>query len=378
MGICRSPDLSSIFSRLVNPLLCTIMVLALLYVGQEILKPIAFSALIALLLISPSRFFERQGFPRAVAALICLLLALLLFVVVFYFISNSIASFRSDLPLMVQNIDESIHQLELWIQRTFDVSGTDVHQIVTNSTDKVLPSTSSIVNETFTAVTGLFFLGIIIFIITFLLLLYRGLILQFFIRLFAEEHTPKIQTIFSKIRLVIRSYIVGLLIEMIIVAVAYCAVLFALGVKYALLLGVIGAILNIIPYLGIFMACILSTLITLTTNSPSTVVWVVISLIIIHMLDSNILMTRIVGSKLKLNALATIVGVITGSALWGIPGTFMAVPIMAIMKVTFEEIEALHPFAILMGDDSEVKSLSRPVLHRIAKSVRSSSLKKGK
>src|SRR6476620_9653425 len=190
------------------------MILALLYVGQEILKPIAFSALIALLLISPSRFFERQGFPRAVSALICLILALLVFIVVFYFISNSIASFRSDLPLMIQNIDESIHQLELWIQKTFDVSGTEVHQIVTNSTDKVLPSTSSIVNQTFTAVTGLFFLGIIIFIITFLLLLYRGLILLFFIRLFADEYTPKIQTIFSKIRLVIRSYIVGLMIEM--------------------------------------------------------------------------------------------------------------------------------------------------------------------
>ncbi|HWJ91885.1 MAG TPA: AI-2E family transporter, partial [Flavisolibacter sp.] len=291
-------------------------------------------------------------------------------------ISNSIASFRSDLPLMMQNIDESIHQLELWIQRTFDVSGKEVHQIVENSTDKVLPSTSSIVNSTFTTVTSLFFLGIIIFIITFLLLLYRGLILLFFTKLFAEEFTPKIQTIFSKIRLVIRSYIVGLMIEMIIVAVAYCGVLFALGVKYALLLGVIGAILNIIPYLGIFMACILSTLITLTTNSPSTVVWVVISLIIIHMIDSNILMTRIVGSKLKLNALATIVGVITGSAIWGIPGTFMAVPIMAIMKVTFEEIEALHPFAILMGDDSEVRSLSKPMLHRIAKSVRKTALKK--
>ncbi|MFL5773670.1 MAG: AI-2E family transporter, partial [Flavisolibacter sp.] len=144
----------------------------------------------------------------------------------------------------------------------------------------------------------------------------------------------------------------------------------------ALLLGVIGAILNIIPYLGIFMACILSTLITLTTNSPSTVVWVIVSLIIIHMLDSNILMPRIVGSKVKINALATIVGIITGSALWGIPGTFMAVPIMAVMKVAFEEIDPFRPFAILMGDDVTVTSMSRPVLHKIARSVRRQPVKK--
>src|SRR5689334_1160180 len=110
MGICRSSSTSVVFAKLVNPLLCIIIVLALLYVGQEILKPLAFSCLIALLLISPARYFERQGFPRAAAALICMLLAMLVFVVVFYFISNSIVSFRNDLPLMMNNINESIHQ----------------------------------------------------------------------------------------------------------------------------------------------------------------------------------------------------------------------------------------------------------------------------
>jgi predicted PurR-regulated permease PerM len=370
MAICRSSSTSTVFAKLVNPLLCVIMVLALLYVGQEILKPVAFSCLICLLLIGPARYFERIGFPRAAAALISMLLALLFFVVVFYFISNSIVSFRSDLPLMIENINQSIRQLETWIQKTFHMSHKEVKDFVQSSTDNVLPSTSSIVNQTVSTVTGVFFVGIVIFITSFLLLLYRRLIVVFLISLFADEQSTRIHTILSRTRFVIRSYIVGLCIEMIIVAIANCSILFFLGVKYALLLGVIGAILNIIPYLGIFMACILSTLITLTTNSPATVVWVVISFIIIHMLDSNILMPRIVGSKVKINALATIIGIITGSALWGIPGTFMAVPIMAVMKVAFEEIEPLRPFAILMGDDTEVKSITKPVLKKIAGTVR--------
>jgi predicted PurR-regulated permease PerM len=370
MGICRTSSTSTIFAKLVNPLLCIIIILALLYAGQEILKPFAFACLIALLLVSPSRSLERQGFPRPVAALTCLLLALMVFIVIFYFISNSIISFREDLPLMMKNIDDSIKQLEVWIQKNFDMSRREVHQMVENSTDKVLPSTSMLVNKTVNTVTSAFFTVMIIFITTFLLLLYRGLIVLFFTRIFADEYTPRIQEIFTKVRFVIRSYIVGLFIEMVIIAVAYCSVLFILGVKYALLLGVIGAILNIIPYLGIFMACVLSALITLTTNSPSTVVWVIVSLIIIHMIDSNILMPKIVGSKVKINALATIMGIIVGSALWGIPGTFLAVPIMAMMKVAFEEIEPLQPFAILMGDDSEIKSLSKPVLNKIANTVR--------
>lgn len=358
-----------VFAKLVNPLLCLIIVFALLYLGQEILKPLAFACLVALLLISPCRFFERQGFPRGVSALISMILASIVFIVVFYFISNSIASFRQDLPLMIENINDSIKQVELWVQKTFDISRENVKTLVEDSTNKMLPSTSSIINQTVNTVTNAFIIGILLFITTFLMLLYRGLIVQFFVMLFADDYTKNIHSILGRIQFVIRSYLAGLLLEMIIIAVAYCAVFFFLGVKYALLLGVIGAIANIIPYLGVIITCVLTALITLTTNSPSTVLWSVVSVIIIHMIDTNILMPKIMSTKVNVNALASIIGVITGSALWGLPGTFMAMPILAVMKVVFEEVEPLRPFAILMGDDTEVKSLSKPVISRIARSV---------
>lgn len=376
MGICRSPSTSETFAKLVNPLLCIIIVVALLYYGQEILKPLAFACLIALLLLAPCKFFERQGFPRSIAALISLLLATVVFFVVFYFISNSIASFREDLPLMVQNINDSISQLVVWAQETFDISKKNAQEIVQSSTENVLPSTSSIVNRTVNTVTSLVIIGILIAITTFLLLLYRSLIVTFFVMLFSDQYTGNIYNVMAKIQFAIRGYIAGLLIEMAIIAVAYCSVLFFLGVKYALLLGIIGAILNIIPYLGIILTCILTALITFTTDSPTTVVWVVVSFIIIHMIDTNILMPKIVGSKIKINALTSIIGVVAGSALWGLAGTFMAVPIMAVMKVVFEEVEPFRPFAVLMGEDTEVKSLSKPVLKRIAGTVRRGSTKK--
>lgn len=302
--------------------------------------------------------------------MIVMLFGMIVFVVVFYFLYNSVISFREDLPLMSTNIEHSIQQLQVWIQNTFDVDKREVKTIMENSTEKIIPSTSSIVNTTLNTVTGFIFIGILVFITTFLLLLYRALILQFFVSFFSEAYTERIHNIFLKTKFVIRGYIVGLFIEMIIVALANCTAFFIIGVKYALLLGLIGAILNIIPYVGIFIACVLSSLITLTTNTPTTVLWVIISLIIIHMIDSNILMPKIVGSKVRMNALATIIGVIVGSALWGIPGTFMAVPVLAIMKVTFEEIGPFQSFAVLMGDDDSEKSISKPVLRKIVKTVK--------
>lgn len=370
MSICRDPSPSSFFAKLVNPLICFAIGLWLLYVGQGVLKSFVFSCLLALLLTSVSVFFEKQGFPRGFAAMIALLLALIVFLIVFYFISNSIISFQNDLPLMIQNIQDALAQLAGWIKGKFHLSPQKMKEIVNSSTAKVLPQTSLIVNTAVSTISNTLFTIVFIFIQTFLLLLYRGLIVRFFVSLFAEIHTQRVYHVVAQIRFVIRSYIVGLFIEMIIVATAYSTALFIIGVKYALLLGIIGAILNIIPYLGIFIACILSSLITFTTGGPDKVVWIVLTLLIIHVIDSNILLPKIVGSKVKINALTTIFGVIAGSALWGIPGTFLAVPIMAIMKVVFEEIEAFHSFAVLMGDDAEVKSMTKPVLKKIANSVR--------
>jgi len=360
---------SSVYAKLLPPLLCFTVLIILMYIGQSVFKPICLAGLLAILLISPSRLFERAGFPRGIAALMSLLLAIMVFIVLFYFLSNSIIQFKNDVPVLIERITESISQIELWAQKQFDISPQQTKEIVESTRTSVTPSTSYIIN-TLTSLSSTVLMSIIIAIYTFLLLLYRGLIVQFLVALFRKEHTQKVHSIVSKTRFVIKSFIVGLFIEMVVVAAANCTAFFFLGVKYALLLGVIAAILNIVPYLGIFSACVLCTLITFTTNSLSTVIGLNIALIIIHMIDSNILMTKIVGSKVKLNALATIIGVVFFSALWGLIGTFLAIPIMAILKVIFDDVDAFRPFSVIMGDDTSVKSASKPVFRKIAATVR--------
>lgn len=270
---------------------------------------------------------------------------------------------------MVKNIQQAGLDFQAWLQTRFNLSTEKVQEMMSSSTSDVLPNTSALVNTAITTVSDVFLIGTIVFLQTFLLLLYRSLIIKFFVSLFADEFSPRIFNIVGRTRYVIRSYIVGLFIEMMVVAFAYCGALFILGVKYALLLGIIGAFLNLIPYLGIFVACILTALITFSTNTPSTVIWSVASIVVIHLIDANILLPKIVGSKVKINALATIMGVIIGGAIWGIPGMFLAVPIMATLKVVFEDIPALYPFAIIMDDDGVLTNNSKPIIKRLVKRV---------
>lgn len=366
MGIFRNASTSAIFAKLVNPLFCFVLIVLILYVGSQILIPFAFSALLAILLTAPSRWLEKWGLPRGLAALVCLLLSMVVFVVVFYFISSSVVSFRKDFPQMVQNLQQALVNIELWMQKKFNLSTEKVQELVQSSTSNVLPKTSVLVNTALSTVSGAFFTGIIVFLQAFLLLLYRSLIIRFFVSLLAEAYSSHVYNLAERIKYIIRSYILGLFIEMLAVATAYCGALFIIGVKYALLLGIIGALLNLIPYLGIFVACILTALITFTTNAPSAVLWSVVSILVIHLIDSNVLLPKIVGSKVKLNALATIMGVIIGHVVWGIPGMFLAVPTMAILKVLFEDITPLNPLAILMSDEEVAQ---KPVLKQVVNAM---------
>jgi len=375
MGIFRNTSTSVVFAKMANPLLCFVLVVAILYFGQHVLVPLAFSCLLAILLSSPSRKLERLGISRGFAGMICLLVTLIVFFVVFYFISSSVVSFKNDFPAMMKNMQEAIGNLQLWLEEKFHLSTDKVHELFNSSASDMLPSTSVILNKALGTVSGGFLTMLIVFLQTFLLLLYRSLIVRFFIYTFADEFSGRIYNIFERIKYVIRSYIVGLAIEMAVVAIAYSGILFILGVKYALLLGVIGALLNLIPYIGIFIACIITALVTFSTNHASTVVWATVGILVIHLTDSNILLPRIVGSKVRINALATILGVIIGGAIWGIPGMFLAVPIMAIVKVVFEDTPPLFSLAILMDDNGEMETKEKNI-KKIVKKVKSATQNK--
>ena len=350
-------------ARLASNLVIVLVVLILLYFGQEVLVPIVFSCLFALLLIQPCNFFERQGFPRLSAALITVLLGLLVFVMVSYFISSQIISFKNDLPLIAQRLAMYISHLKEWVVSRFHVSSGNVQEFFDNTANQLVSNTSLFASSTFLTLSRVLFIMLIIPIYTFLILLYRHLISRFILESFSKEHDELVRDILFKTRAVVKGYIVGIVLETIAVAILLWLGFIIIGVKYAFLLATISALLKLIPYIGIVTACLFSMAVTLSTNSLPAVTGVLIVLLIVHIIDGNLLFPAIVGSKVKMNALATIVGVIVGNALWGIPGMFLAIPILATLKVVFDSVATFRPWAILIGDDPGIPKIKKRKLH---------------
>jgi predicted PurR-regulated permease PerM len=178
--------------------------------------------------------------------------------------------------------------------------------------------------------------------------------MHFLISVFLEKNSLVVHDIIEKVQQILRKYITGLFIEMCIVSVVVCFALWALGIKYALLLGLITGLFNIIPYIGIFTAMLISVLITFATAAAAGKVFLVLTtLVITHLVDSNILLPAIVGSKVKINPLITVLGVVLGEMLWGVSGMFLSIPVIAVLKIIFDRIDSLKPWGILLGEQDK-------------------------
>ena len=123
-----------------------------------------------------------------------------------------------------------------------------------------------------------------------------------------------------------------------------------------MLLGIITGLFNIIPYIGIFTALVFSVLVTFATAAGATKIFLVVAAVVVmHLIDSNVLLPLIVGSKVKINGQITLLGVIVGEMMWGIPGMFLSIPVIAIAKIIFDRVENLQPWGLLLGDEKDEK-----------------------
>ncbi|MDP4215585.1 MAG: AI-2E family transporter [Bacteroidota bacterium] len=323
------------FRGLSRSLLTMGILFLILFLGRHIFIPLAFACLFALLLAAPCSYLERRRFSRGLTSTFAVVLIVSTGLALSYFISSRLIHLRADLSQLAS-------QLHVIISPG---AGNWLHAYAVSA----LPDSGTLLHGTVIFLSGTVTNLILIPVYTFLLLYYRGLILRFLIMHFGEMHEKRIRRLVDKARSVINGYVGGLLIEMLIVASLNIAGFFIIGMKYAILFGLIVAVLNLIPYIGIFISCALSLLITLPYGSSIMAVKMIIVLLSIHLADAYLIFPSVVGWKVKINALAALSGVLAGWIIWGIPGMFLALPSIAMLKTLFDEFEGLRDWGLLLG-----------------------------
>lgn len=330
--------------------LAIVALLGLAYFGREIMVPLVFSWIISILLNPLVNFFHCRGMNRVVSILLVITLLMVVVAGLFLFIGSQMATFSDTWPVLKQKYNVLINQGVSWFSSTFNVSQAKVNAWIVATKKNYMSGSGDMIGQTLVTIGGVFATVFLFPVYIFLFIFYKPLLLEFIARLFPKQHHQAVQEVLKNVKVLIQSYLVGLLIEMAIVAAMNSTALLIIGIDSAVLLGVIGAILNLIPYIGGIIAIALPMIMGFVTGSPLSPLFVLIAYIVIQLIDNNFLVPKIVASKVQVNALISIVVVLIGGALWGIAGMFLSIPLTAILKVIFDQITPLRPFGYLIGD----------------------------
>ncbi|MXV15559.1 AI-2E family transporter [Pedobacter sp. HMF7056] len=338
-------------------LLGLFLVGTLLVIGKGIIMPLLMAFFISIVMLPVFQFFRKRKFPEALSIGMCILILLIIIGGITWFFSSQVANLVADFPQIRKNVSVHLNSLSRWINDVSNFSTTEQLDFIRDQSNKLLNFASALLGGAAGSVSSmLVFMGLLPIYI-YLLLFYKNLLLRFVFLWFPESHHPKVKEAMLETKVIIKSYLIGLLIQITYVTVLLGGILMIIGIKHALLIAVIFAFLNLIPYVGALIGNLLGVLLTLT-SSPDLlpIIYVLASIAFVQFLDNNILMPRIVGSKVRINALGAIVGVFLGGSLAGISGMFLALPIIAILKVVFDRSEMFRHWGVLLGDERPLQS----------------------
>ena len=343
------------YHKLAAVLVILILLGYLVIEGKELLSPLIFSCLFSILLLPLAGFMERRlRFKRGLASILSVLMLLGTVSLIVYVIAVQLSSLSDDWPQFKMQLNSSFTNLQHWVSDTFHIKVSKQLAYANTAMGKLLDSGTTVLGGTILSLSSFLLFLVFTFIYTFFFLNYRRLIRTFLVHVFLEENALVVNDIIEKVQQILRKYIIGLFFEMCIVAAVVCIAFWMLGIKYAMLLGLITGLFNIIPYIGIFTAMLLSVLITFATGAAAgKLLLVITSILITHLVDSNILLPVIVGSKVKINPLITVLGVVLGEMIWGISGMFLSIPVIAVLKIIFDRVESLKSWGILLGEEEK-------------------------
>ena len=338
----------------------------ILFIAQTIIIPIVFAIIIAIVLHPVVNFFVRIKINRIIAISLALFLTYLVIAALGELLFSQAIRFSESWPILVIKFTELFKQTITWASGYFNINPQQIHEWISKIRVELINAVSASIGQTIASVGSGLVALFLIPVYVFLILYYQPLLLDFIRKLFGKSNQSQVSEIVTQTKTVIQHYLVGLVIEFIIIATLYSVTLLILGIDYAILLGIIGALLNVIPYIGGFVGLTLPMMIALVTKSTAWYAfYVLIIFYIIQFIDNHYIIPKIVASKVKINALFAIIVVLVGNALWGITGMFLSIPLLAIVKLIFDHVESLKPWGFLLGDTMPPILKINPIFKKI-------------
>ena len=331
-------------------LLLATLVVNIMIVGRSVIIPLVFAGFIAVLFSPVSTWLENKlRFPRWLASLICLILALTILGGIITFFSTQTSNFSSDLETLGASINKLIADLGAWVNET--TGDSDMIQLDTfeEALGALLQNNSNMITDGLAQATAslIQLMLFMTFVVSFLI--YRDELLKFMLKSIKGEES-QVRSMILKVKEVVRNYIIGIFLVILVLAFFNSIALLVMGIEHAIFFAVFAAVLNIVPFIGPLVGSLLPAIFALVMKDS---LWypfgVLLYFIVIQSFESYLITPNIVGRKVSINPMFTILAIFVGNMVWGVAGMILFIPFTAMLKQIFDEVDSLKPYGYIMG-----------------------------
>ncbi len=331
----------------IKKILLLFLVFAGLYFAKEFLIPLVIGGVLATLFLPFTKWMESKKVPKGLATLICLLLLLTVIAGVATLLGWQIAELANDFELIKRRIVGVSVKVQQFILNNFGITTATQTDVLKEQQ----PFLTSIIKSMVGSLTSVFSNFILILVYIFCMIFYRNHIKKFLIKLSPLSQQKEMELVVSSAANVSQQYLFGLAKMIVCLWVMYYIGFAILGVKNALFFAVLCGLLEIIPFIGNITGTTLTILVA-AVNGASLLMLGGIALTygIVQLIQGWVLEPLILGPQVKINPFTTILALIIGHLVWGIPGIFIAIPVIAMFKIVCDHIEPLKPYGFLIGE----------------------------
>jgi predicted PurR-regulated permease PerM len=331
-------------------LLFLILLVYVLVEAREFLYPIVMALLFAYLLYPIVKRLELWGVPRILANFVTIILAVAFFAGLLVMLYKQLSVFITDFPELKEKALLNIDLLQARIDRKFGDDSQVNERWLRLQVDNALDLSGSAITNVLLATTSTITKFALMPVYIFLMLYYRNKIEHFIMRSVSSDRHEKVKVIIAEISEVTKQYMGGVVIVILILCFINSLGLLIIGIEYAILLGLISAFINFIPYFGTLIGGAIPLLYTLVVQGdPQKALAVLLFFLAVQFTENNILTPNITGSRVNINPMFTILSIIVGGMVWGLPGMFVAVPLLGMFKIYCDHVEHMHSYAFLLG-----------------------------
>jgi predicted PurR-regulated permease PerM len=335
-------------------LLLFILLGCILVFGKDILIPVMFSILLAMLMSPLADFLEKRRINRIFSTLLSLLLIMLVIVGILLLVGKQFQMLGEDMPKIQEKSAVYLSNLQSYIGYNFDITLQQQEDAFKSMSKSLMQSGGAFAKNAAAGLTGFVANFVLVFVFTFLFMFQREKYNRFILKLCKGGDSAKAEKILEKISKVSQRYLIGRLLSILFLFILYSVGFLLAGTKHALLLAFVGALLTIVPYVGSIVGGILPFLMTLVTgDSTNSAVIVLVVIILVQAIDNYFIEPNVVGGEVNLSALSTILILIIGGYVWGVAGMILFIPMLGIAKIAFDHFEGLEPYGYLIGDQKK-------------------------